>query len=117
MNNADCLDKTIFDIFTDKNGNKLLRYLAYGYYVGEPEDKPYRFVEYDFFVKPISDIVKAKKRSVYEYESEYSDQIKCYITDCNEKELINFYKDYGSDVRIKEVNELTMDTECGCYIW
>lgn len=112
MNITDYLDKTIFSIFLDVNGNKLIHFWGYGYYTGSPDDKPYRFIEYTFFIAPLFDVLK---EGFSNYESEYSDQFKQYITDCDEKELIDYYKNYGLD--IKEINELTTNTECGCYIW
>lgn len=116
MNIADCLDKTIFSVFLDADGNKLIHFWGYGYYMGDgyntENSKPYRFLEYTFFIAPLSDVLK---EGFSNYESEYSDQFKQYITDCNEKELIDCYKNYGLD--IKEIDELTTNTECGCYIW
>ena len=116
MRVTDYLDKTIFSVFLDESGNKMVHFFGYGYYMGDGYDskdsKSYRFLEYTFFIAPLSDVLK---EGFSNYESEYSDQFKQYITDCDEKELIDCYKNYG--LNIKEIDELTTNTECGWYIW
>ena len=109
----DYCDETIFSVFIGDDEMKYIHFFGYGYYTGTPEDKPYRFLEYTFFIAPLSDVLK---EGVSEYESKHSDQFKQYITDCDEKELVNFYEHYDSGKKPKEINKLTSDTECGCYI-
>ena len=114
MKSTDYLDRTIFSVFLDENGDKMVHFLGYGYYTGEPDNKPYRFIEYAFFIAPLSNVLK---EGFSEYEGEHSDQFKQYITDCDEKELVSFYEHYDSGKKPKEINELMLNTECGCYIW
>lgn len=118
MNITDCLDRTIFSVFLDESGNKMVHFFGYGYYMGDgyntEDSKPYRFLEYIFFIAPLSNVFK---EGFSKYEDEHSDQFKQSIIDCDEKELIDCYKYYSSGKEPKEIDKLTLDTECGCYIW
>lgn len=105
-------DRTLFSII--ENGNeKLVHFWGYGYYAGSPDNRPYRFVEYTFFIATLSDVLK---EGFFEYESSHSDKFKQYITDCDEKELIDIVEHYDDGNSPIEVQNITEDISCGCYI-
>jgi len=106
-------DRTIFSVYIGEDEMKYVHFLGYGYYVGEPTEKPYRFVEYTFFIAPLSDVIK---KGFSEYESEHSDQFKQYITDYDKEKLIDVVEHYDNGKRPVEIQELTTNTKCGCYI-
>lgn len=112
-NSHDYCDKTIFSVFIGDDGMKYVHFLGYGYYVGEPAEKPYRFVDYTFFIALLSDVVK---EGFSEYESEYSDQFKQYVSDYNEEDLIDVVEHYDGGRKPVEIQALTTNTKCGCYI-
>lgn len=110
----DYSESTIVQIYTDKEGRHI-HYYGYGYYAHQGEDKPYRFLEYTWFIAPLEE---ALEMGLYEYESENCDQYKTYITDCTEEECKEFYERYdnGEMPKLIFVDEVNMDTPDGVYI-
>lgn len=106
-------DRTLFSVIKNEN-EKLVHFWGYGYYAGSPDDKPYRFVEYTFFIAPLSDVLK---EGFSEYEGNYSDGFKQYITDCDEKEFVNIVEHYDDGNSPIEIQNITEDIPCGCYIF
>ncbi len=106
-------DRTLFSVIENEN-EKLVRFWGYGYYAGSPDDKPYRFVEYAFFIAPLSDVLK---EGFSEYESNHSDSFKQYITDCDEKKFVNIVEHYDVGNSPIEIQNITEDISCGCYIF
>lgn len=102
-------DKTlvIIDIF---DGEKCICYSGYGYFAGEPEDKPYRWVDYTFFICPLSDAIAY---GIKEYETDCQDSIKQYVSDLTETEynaIIN-----AKPYTILNAENVTQDIACGTY--
>lgn len=109
-------DKTIVEISTTEDG-KQIHYYGYGYHSdgGLNEEKEYRFLEYTWFIAPLEEVLKI---GVYDYESEYQDRFKQYITDCTEDECQKIYETYDNGkmpkiIDSRDVNRFTPD---GTYI-
>lgn len=90
--------KTIFAIETGTE-RKFVHFLGYAYYAGDPEDKPYRFVEYCFHYVPLDEVLSKGLRAA---EIDDSDLIKQYIKEISLDEVFDIYKHYdqGSPVQI-----------------
>ena len=109
----DYSENTIVEICT-KGEDRLIHYFGYGYYAHE-DGKPYRFLEYTWFIAPLEE---ALKMGLHEYESENCDQYKTYIEDCTEEECVEFYEHYdnGKTPKLIYVDEVDMNTPDGVYI-
>ena len=101
--------KTIFAIETGTE-RKFVHFLGYCYYVGEPKEKPYRFVEYCWHYIPLEE---ALSKGLYAAEMENVDDIKQYISDVDS--VLDIYKQYdnGKPVQILQSFENVQD---GIYI-
>lgn len=111
------IEKTIIEILTDENGKKTVHYLAYGYYSESDSNKPYRLLEYTFLTAPLE---KAIDMEIQEYESKFGPEVKQYITDCTEQELLECYRNYnnsGDLITIIKPEDITMDIPDGFYIY
>lgn len=110
----DCED-LIVEIETDDNGNRQARLYAYGYCTGDGSEPAYRFVEYTFFYVPLDEVLQ---KGIFEVESEYSEFIKQYITDCTEDEMLGLYKHYDAGNCPKPIIEaqLTATIPDGTYV-
>lgn len=112
--NTDTLTETSLIRLMTENNTKIIKYLGYGYYGGDPDEKPYRFVEYCFFEVPLKDVLP----DIVDYENQNGSEYKQYIEECDEKELFEFYTEYDNGnaptlIQSKDINENTPD---GCYI-
>lgn len=105
---------TIIDLLTDTDGTRYVHFLGYGYYVGEPDDMPYRIVEYTGFVIPLK---VALKCGILKFEAEFGDQYKQYVIDCSEKELHTIYRQYDNGHAPEEIKlcDVSMATPDGMY--
>lgn len=105
---------TIIDLLTDTDGTKYVHFLGYGYYMGEPDDMPYRMVEYTGFVIPLK---VALKYGVLKFEGEFSDQYKQYIGDYSEEELQAIYRGYDNGHAPEKIKlcDISMTTPDGMY--
>lgn len=101
------MDKTLISIEMI-DGVKHVHYLGYGYYNGEPKDKPYRWVEYVFLMVSMTEVLAYG--GLAKWEGDYSDSVKQYIRDLSEKE-------YDELEEHKEISydDITADTPCGLY--
>lgn len=105
---------TIIDLLTDTDGTRYVHFLGYGYYVGEPDDMPYRIVEYTGFVIPLK---VALKCGILKLETEFGDQYKQYVIDCSEKELHTIYLQYDNGHAPEKIKlcDVSMATPDGMY--
>lgn len=110
----DYLEKTVVGIETDEEGKKI-HYYGYGYISDDCSDKPYRFLEYTWFIAPLKDVLEF---GIREYESEYQDQFKQYITDCTKEQCGSIYEHYdnGNIPKLMLESDVDMNTPDGCYI-
>ena len=111
---GDVLENTIIGI-EDWDGEKSIHYYAYSYCSDNGAPDSYRFVEYTFFIETLA---KALQYGIKQYESDYQEEVKQYIEDCKEDELIRFYEHYdnGEAPAPILVSEITMGTPYGMYI-
>ena len=86
-------DKTVVEI-KENSGNKIIHYLGYAYYVGEPEDKPWHWVDYSGFYVPIREVLEFEKMG-HNYELQFADRYKQYINDCSENEMKAYYASHN----------------------
>lgn len=102
-------DKTLVTIELI-DGEKYIHYSGYGYYNGEPVDKPYRWVDYTFLMCPLA---TALTYGVKEYEADYQDSVKQYVSDLSEAE----YKDIMREEKYPVLSgeDISANTPCGTY--
>lgn len=100
------MDKTLISIEMI-DGVKYIHFLGYGYFCGEPSDKPYRWVDYTFLMCPIEEAIKY---GVSKWESDYQDSVKQYIQDLSES-------DYNTleEHEVISVEDIAEGTPCGLY--
>lgn len=112
--NKEMIESTIFGIEND-DGKKVIHYYGYGYYCDGDDEKPYRFLEYTFFYGNLQEVLEI---GISEYEGEYSDAVKQYITDCTEEELGDIYEHYDEGVPPIPIHEseISLDIPCGVYV-
>lgn len=105
---------TIIELFTGIYGTRCVHFWGYGYYVGEPDDMPYRMVEYTGFVVSLKE---ALKYGILNFEGEFSDQYKQYISDCSEEELQAIYRGYDNGHAPEKIKlcDISMTTPDGMY--
>lgn len=112
----DCED-LVFGIETEKDGTKIVHLYGYGYYAdsSDPDGKDYRFVEYTFFYVPLSEVLE---RGISDVESEDSEFIKQYITDCTYEGMLEIYHHYdnGNCPTPITCDQLSMDLAEGVYV-
>lgn len=92
------------------DGEKYIHYSGYGYYSGEPKDKPYRWVDYTFFMCLLSDVIAY---GIKEYEADYQGGVKQYIFDLTESEYDKIIDGEKHTTINKE--DVTEDIACGTY--
>lgn len=102
-------DKTLI-VIEMIDGEKYIHYSGYAYYVGDPKDKPYRWVDYTLLMCPLS---KAIDYGIKEYESDYQDDAQQYILDLTEAEYDEIVNDEKHTVL--NVEDITQDIACGTY--
>ena len=107
----------VFGIETDDDGTKIVHLYGYGYDAGagESEAEPCRFVEYTFFYVPLTEVLE---RGIFNVESEDSEPIKQYITDCTYEGMLEMYRHYDNGncpTPITE-KELSMELKEGVYV-
>lgn len=111
---GDVLENTIIGI-EDWDGEKSIHYYAYSYCADDGAPDSYRLVEYTFFIETLA---KVLQYGIKQYESDYQEEVKQYIEDCTEGELIRLYEHYDkgeAPVHIW-ISEITMETPYGMYI-
>ena len=111
---GDILENTIIGI-EDWDGEKSIHYYAYSYCSDNGAPDSFRFVEYTYFIETLA---KALQYGIKQYESDHQEEVKQYVEDCTEDELVRFYKHYDkgeAPVHIW-VSEITMETPFGMYI-
>ena len=108
------IDNTIVEI-TDGDEGKKVKIYAYGYFAGDPEDKPYRLVEYSFF---FSSLKRIKESGLSTFESAYGQNHNQNIGEYSEQDIIFAYEHYNRGRMPKIINEseLSENTENGIYI-
>ena len=108
-------ENDVFTIFIDYDGEKKVHFYGYGYYADDSSKTPYRFLEYIGFIYPLKDVLYM---GFVEFEGEYQDSVKQFMTDCTEEEMIDIYNHYdeGNMPTKIWIDEITPHTPCGCYI-
>lgn len=106
----------VFGIETNKDGIKVAHLYGYGYDAGDDSsDEPCRFVEYTFFYVPLTEVLE---RGIFEVESEDSECIKQYITDCSYEEMLSIYRHYddGKCPMPITTKDLSLNLADGVYV-
>ncbi len=107
------IDNTIVEV-TDGDEGKKVKIYAYGYFAGDPEDKPYRFVEYSFF---FGNLKRIKESGLSTFESAYGQNHNQNIGEYSEQDIIFAYEHYrGRMPKVINESELSENTENGIYI-
>ena len=111
---GDILENTIIGI-EDWDGEKSIHYYAYSYCSDNGAPDSFRFVEYTYFIETLA---KALQYVIKQYESDHQEEVKQYVEDCTEDELVRFYKHYdkGEAPTPIWVSEITEKTPYGMYI-
>ena len=112
---CDVEEKTIAEIITENSG-RYVHFFGYGYYSeDESTGKPFRFLEYTWFIAKLEDVLK---EGFLEFESEHQDEYKQYLTDCTEAECLRFYRTYdnGNEPKLIQSDLVDMNTPDGVYI-
>lgn len=91
-------------------GIKYIHYMGYGYYNGEPQNKPYRWVDYTFLMCPLSE---ALKNGIDNWEAEHQEFVKQYIQDLSEDEMKDVLDMENHKTLV--IDDVTEDTLCGTY--
>ena len=107
-------DQTVFCIETDEDGERFVHVCGYGYYVGEPEDKPYRILDYCGLIAPLGDVIKM---GLEEFEEKYGPEVNQYIKNVSLAELCRIYTHYDNGNAPIPISELDLNTPDGCYLW
>ena len=111
----DCED-LVFAIETGEDDVKNVHFYGYGYGAGDDSSPaPYRFVEYTFFYVPLTEVLE---RGVFEVESEDSECVKQYITDCTYEEMLDVYRHYdnGNCPKPITIEDMSDDLADGTYV-
>ena len=106
----------VFGVETNEDGIKIAHLYGYGYDAGDDSSgKPCRFVEYTFFYVPLTEVLE---RGIFKVESEDSECIKQYITDCSYEGMLDIYHHYnnGKCPTPITVEELSLDLADGVYV-
>ncbi len=107
----------VFGIETDDDGTKIAHLYGYGYDAGgdDTDDETCRFVEYTFFYVPLLEVLE---RGIFKVESEDSECIKQYITDCTYENMLEIYRHYdnGNCPTPITQEELSQDLKDGVYV-
>lgn len=115
---ADIIEEedTIFSIETDDWGDRIVHYLGFGYYGGggDEDGKDHRFVEYTFCYVPLKEVLS---KGFSAAEGEYAPEVKQYITDCTEEEMMDIYLHYDNGNCPTPITEITTDLPDGCYVY
>lgn len=115
MKVADYENRTIFGI-EEEDGKRFIHFYGYGYVTDGEDEHNCRLLEYTFFCAPIEDVL-GYKGGLIGYETDRSENIKTYITDYTEDELVYIYEHYDNGkmpVEIKE--EDILSAPIGVYI-
>ena len=112
----DYTEKTIICIEKEDDGEKVVHFMGYGYYGEVETEKPYRFLEYTFFFGKLKNVLNYG--GIRNYEGEYQDRYKQYITDCTYEEMNEIYEQYnnGKMPEIIDEKDITINIPFGCYI-
>ena len=92
------------------DGVKYIHYSGFGYCVGDPEDKPYRWVDYTWLMCPLKE---ALEYGIGKWEEDNQEFVKQYIEDLSEEEINNIFQRHNYDV----LNESEIDENISCGIY
>lgn len=105
------MDKDIISIETI-NGEKNIHFLGYAYFVGEPEDKPYRWVEIVGGVKTMHDFLSPNAEDI---GLQFINDNKQYIREISEVEYDDI-ENINNVISSIQLTEITFDTPDGIYL-
>lgn len=119
----ECCDYTecdIIQITTNEVGERNVHILGYTFYLGEPEEKPYRLYEYTGFHLPL---IELKRRLVTPYRlfilnDEEIDRQNIYIQELTEYEVSDIVMTYDNGKAPQHITfkDLFGDIKDGMYI-
>lgn len=92
------------------DGVKHIHYLGFGYYIGWPEDKPYRWVDYTGLMCPLKEALEC---GICKFEADNQELVIQYISDLSTEEIENIFDEHDYD--ILEENEIDENINCGTY--
>ena len=93
------------------DGVKHIHYCGFGYYNGEPKDKPYRWVNYTWLICPLKE---ALEYGLSKWEEDNQEFVTQYIVDLSAEEIEHIFDEtYYYD--ILEENEIDENISCGTY--
>jgi hypothetical protein len=92
------------------DGVKYIHYSGFGYYNGEPNDKPYRWVDYTWLMCPLKE---ALEYGISKWEEDNQEFVTQYIEDLSGYEIERIFEHHNHDI-LKE-NEINENINCGIY--
>lgn len=91
-------------------GVKYIHYLGFGYSNGEPEDKPYRWVNYISLLCPLNE---ALEYGISKWEADKQEFATQSIEDLSSEEIEEIFEKNNYD--ILEESEIDENISCGMY--
>ena len=92
------------------DGIKYIHYFGFGYYLGWPEQKPYRWVDYTGLVFPLNEVLEC---GISNWEEDNQELVIQYIEDLSGEEIERIFEHHNHD--ILEENEIDENISCGTY--
>lgn len=92
------------------DGVKYIHYLGFGFYNGEPKERPYRWVDYTGLIFPLKEVLEY---GLSKWEEENQELVIQYISDLSTEEIENIFDEHDYD--ILEENEIDENINCGMY--
>lgn len=92
------------------DGVKYIHYLGFGYYLGWPEQKPYRWMDYTGLVCPLNEALEC---GISKWEYDNQELVTQYIQDLSGEEIENIFEENYYD--ILEESEIDENISCGIY--
>lgn len=111
----DALDCDVVSV-EEYDGEKYVHFSGYVWTNGDPEDKPYRILEYVWNRVPMSTYLAHPDWGSDEFNEYENDSHHCYIEDLSEAEYVDAMNHWFNNRRPKPISKITADTPCGDYI-
>lgn len=92
------------------DGVKHIHYFGFGYYNGNPNKSPYRWVDYTGLICPLK---AALEYGLSKWEMDHQAFVTQYIEDLSAEEIEDIFE--KNDYDILEENEIDENINCGIY--